>query len=114
MRNYLILLFAFSLSIGFSQKKTEDLGKISKLKLSEAKLLTDLINDIPKEYKTISIEMVGKSGGQIKIGKSNTIELNEELKNFLTKVDAGSKLYIDIVIDDQKSKVKAYTLHPTE
>ncbi len=97
----------FIAAFGFAQSKSENVVSIKKSKLNEVKLLTELVKDISND-KSILMEITGKVGGKVMIATCKSNELNEDVKNILKNVDAGSKIYIDTRTEGQKSKWKVF------
>ena len=69
------------------------------------------MHDIPKEFKSLSVELSGKSHGNIKSFASYGNELNEEQKQFLKELDVNTKLYIDIIIDGKKANYHSASVY---
>lgn len=104
MKNYFILFLLFISSFSFAQSKSKEVNSIKKSKLSEVKLLGDLVTDVSKD-KFVAMEITAKVGGTLKVAECKSFELNENVLNILKNADAGSKIYIDVKITDgQKTK----------
>ncbi len=104
MKNYLVLFLLFISAFSFAQSKSKEVTSIKKSKLSEVKLLGDLVADISKE-KFVAMEITAKVGGTLKVAECKSFELNENVLNILKNADAGAKIYLDVkVIDGQKTK----------
>jgi len=112
MKTYLSVVFFILSSVCFSQKKSEI--NINKAKLSEAKLLSELIDYSFKDNKAISWEMIGKVGGKANIVNAKGDTLNEIARNILKNVELGSKVFIDIESGNKKSKSNTFTIRVVE
>jgi len=105
MKNNLLTLLLFFSLAGFSQQKTKDDTVISKIRISEAKLLNEIRADLPKDIKSMSTEFVFNKNGKITRVKCNSLELNEKVKTYLKSLEAGSSFYSDVMIDGKSLKV---------
>lgn len=90
------------------------MGKITKARLTEVTLLSDLIPDLPTEFKSVAIEFVMKVNGKVVMADCETIALNEEIRTILKTVDAGSKFFVDVNFDAKLTGIKSYTFHTVE
>ncbi len=113
MKNYLILFSLLISVFSFAQTKSKDAVSIKKVKLMEVKLLSDLVSDVVKD-KAFLIEVSGKVGGKLLLAQCKSNVLNDEVKNILKNVDAGSKIYMDVKAEDKNTKVKSYVFLATE
>lgn len=113
MKNYLILFLLFISVFSFAQSKSKSVVSIKKTKLTEVKLLSELVTDIAKD-KAFLMEITGKVGGKLMLAQCKSNELSEEVKNILKNVDAGSKIYIDVKSEGQNTKTKSFVFLATE
>lgn len=113
MKNYLVVFLLFIAAFGFAQSKSEHVENIKKSKLSEVNLVTELVKDLSKD-KSILMEITGKVGGKVMIATCKSNELNGEVKSILKNVDLGSKIYMDVRTDGEKSKAKTFVFLVTE
>lgn len=95
-----IALFLFVLT-GMAQNAKPDQLTMKKAKLLEAKTVYDLFPDFPKEFKSISIDMVGKINGKVSNTQSNETELSPSILQIIKNADLGTKLYFDIKVTDK-------------
>lgn len=113
MKNNLIILLCLLTSLGFSQKKETEAVKLKKAKLIEMKLLSDFVAVVPKDFKTIRGEFVCKKEGKVISQEIKNDTINEVIRTTFTKIDVGSKLYLDLFVNDSKpvkeNKSKAQT-----
>ncbi len=111
MKNYLMLLFClFSGLSAFSQvtpatssQNSKELPKLKKHDLIEMKRFSQFAQILPKDFKTITGEVVFKIDGGKLVShnfKNDTIPSNihEEFK----KLDVGSTLYVDAFVNGLK------------
>jgi hypothetical protein len=93
---------------GFSQSKpTQALAvnyqTINQSKLKDIKFLSDLINDIPSTYTSISYEIVFKRAGNANLINGSGIELKpDQIKN-LSGATAKTKMFVDLKCMDKKN-----------
>lgn len=88
----------------FSQKVENKKMEITKTKLLEVKVLSELITDLPKSETIVSYEMVYKSSGKIiSVAKKG----DESIKKIIETIDAKSSIYLDLNLKTQKKRLKA-------
>lgn len=104
MRNCLVL-FCLCLSFGiFSQTKSKKASvistdTISKAKLRDLKLLSDLIKGIPATYESLAYDITYKQKGlDLKSIHYTGMELKPSLVNQISMAGIKSMMYIDLQI----------------
>lgn len=107
MKNILpTLLLLIGLTKGFSQNPFKEFpGRmfplVKKEKINEAKLMSDIIPDYPKEYYSkilnyVSVDITTISDGKMITSKSKSDVLTDEQKNSLVNADLGRDVIIEI------------------
>jgi hypothetical protein len=114
MKKLLIGFFLICFSVGFSQSKLTDMGQVGKAKLKAANNVSELVRDYPKDAKAIVIEITGMTNGRAMTTSSKADALTPEQKILLAGVDKGSKLYIEVIPDGNRSKKRSYLIHPAD
>ncbi|MGZ3919493.1 MAG: hypothetical protein ACXVC7_04345 [Bacteroidia bacterium] len=113
MKKFLLALIIIILPIfAFTQNKTKtkDLGTITKTKLSEIKLHSEIIPMLLKDSKPFEIEITGKAGEILTQAKATSDKISEEENNFFKSVNPGTKLYFDVYyIEPTGKRVAAQT-----
>jgi TonB family protein len=117
-RTLSVLLMAFAFYNAFSQSTTgyyEWLvrGEIKKEKLAEAKEMTDLIPNYPKNYfgnmvNYVSVEISGTCDGKVLNSISKNEVLTTEQKNILNTADFGTDLTLKIKFSYKDSANDVY------
>lgn len=113
MKNYLILILLFISIFSFSQSDSKNVVSVKKAKLTEVKLLSELVTDVAKD-KAILIEVTGKVKGKVLVAECKSNELNYEIRTILKNVDAGSKIFVDVKGEGKDAKTKGYVFLATE
>ena len=114
MKNYIVIFFLFLSLFSVSQKKSKDMGKITKTTLSAVSTLGDLIPDLPNEFKSVAIECVAKVDGKVIIATCESLDLNDALRDVLKNADTGSKFFIDVNFNSQLNGTRSYAFHTVE
>ncbi len=103
-----VALLFFSLKT-FGQKTGE--LTLSQAKVAEAKIIYDLIDDIPKDCKVKSFSLTAKIGGKIKEFPGSGREFSKSFRTFLQKAESGNKIFIDDIDSScPKSHKKNYAI----
>ena len=102
MKNNLIIILCLLSTLGFSQKKETEAIKLKKSKLTEMKLLSDFVAIVPKDFKTINGELVCKSDGKVIMQEFKSDTISEAMRNAFNKIDIGTKLYLDVLVNGLK------------
>ncbi|MDF2450351.1 MAG: hypothetical protein K0R26_2855 [Bacteroidota bacterium] len=63
------------------------------------KLLSDFVAIVPKDFKTIKGELVCKGRGKLISQEFKSDTITEAMRNAFSKIDIGSKLYLDVIVN---------------
>ena len=113
MKTNLIVLFCLLMAFGFSQKTATKEFKLKKSKLIESKLFSDIVTINPKSFKTMEGQLLCKREGFLTEQAFSGDTISESIRKIFTKIDVGSKFFLDIFLDKgkqgEKGKSKSYS-----
>lgn len=108
------MLFLMQSVLTYAQQPITYLGSVKKSQLSEYKALDQLTKQVTEKAKSLLCEFTTKVNGRVVIMTCKTNEFNKEIISLLKRADAGSKLFVDVIFNGQRSKKRSYILMITE
>lgn len=98
-----------SLSLHAQQPITY-LGSVKKAQLALYQSLEQITREATVQSKSLLIEFTTKVGGRVVIVSCRTLQFSKEVLSVLKKADAGSKLFVDVILNGDRSKKRSYIL----